>query len=79
MKPAAIGACIGVLSSCPGNRHRSLGRMLAFGLIGAALGFGCGIAWENRYLAKSIARAAKRGIERTRDEHWLEGHPIDYA
>jgi hypothetical protein len=48
-------------------------------MAGAALGFCAGWAWENRYLAKSIGRSTLRNIERAREEHWLENHPIDYA
>jgi len=53
--------------------------VLAFGLLGSAIGFGAGIAWQDRRLAASVARGALRNIGRVRDEHWLEGHPIDYA
>jgi len=79
LRPAALGACIGVLGTCPGNRHKSTSKVLAFGLLGSAIGFGAGIAWENRRFAASVARGAFRNIGRVRDEHWLEGHPIDYA
>jgi hypothetical protein len=79
LKPAALGACIGVLGSCPGNRHKSILRVLAFGVLGGALGFGAGIVWENRRLAASVAGGALSNIDRVRDEHWLEKHPIDYA
>jgi len=66
-----------VLGGVPGNR--SIGRVLAFGLLGGAIGLGARIVWENRRLAASVARGALRNIERVRDEHWLERHPIDYA
>ena len=79
MTPAALGACLGVLSVFPGNRHRSVGRILAFGLLGGAIGFGAGVAWDNRCLAASVAGGVSRNIDRVRDEHWLEKHPIDYA
>lgn len=79
LKPAAVGLCIGALGSCPGQRHKSIGRVLAFGLLGGAIGFGAGLAWENRRLAAGVARGALRNIDKVRDEHWLEKHPIDYA
>jgi hypothetical protein len=79
LMPAAIGACIGVLGSCPANRDKSIVRLLAFGLLGGAIGFGTGFAWRNRRLAASVAGGALRNIGRVRDEHWLEQHPIDYA
>jgi hypothetical protein len=79
LKPAALGACLGVLSGFPGNRRRSVARVLGLGLLGGAIGFGAGVVWENRRLAASVARGALRNIDRVRDEHWLERHPIDYA
>jgi len=78
-KPAALGAYIGLLGTCPGNRHNSFARVFAFGLLGGAIGFGTSVAWENRRLAASVTHAALRNAGRARDEHWLERHPIDYA
>jgi len=79
LTPAAIGACIGVLGGCPGNREKSIVRLLAFSLLGGAIGFSAGLAWGNRRLAASVARGALRNMDRACDEHWLEKHPIDYA
>jgi hypothetical protein len=79
LKPATFGACLGVLGGFPGNRHESVGRMLAFGLLGSAIGFCAGVVWENRRLAASVASGALRNIDRVRDEYWLDRHPIDYA
>lgn len=79
LKPAVLGACLGVLGGFPGNRDKSIGRVLAFGLLGGAIAFGASIIWENRRLAVSVARGALRNIDQVRDEHWLEKHPIDYA
>ena len=78
-EPAAIGACIGLLGSYSGNGRRSISRAFAYSLLGGALGFGAGVAWESRRLTASVARGALRNIDRVRDEHWFEGHPIDYA
>jgi len=78
-KPAAIGACIGLLGSHPGNRHKSMGRAFACGVLGGVIGFGAGIVWNSRRLTASVANGALRNIGRVRDEHWLERHPIDYA
>jgi hypothetical protein len=50
LKPAVVGARIGVLGSYPGHRHRSIGRALAFGFAGWAIGLGAGVAWETRGL-----------------------------
>jgi hypothetical protein len=76
-KPAAIGAGVGVLG-CSGSR-KSIGRVLAFGLLGGAVGFSAGVVWQNRRLVASTARGAWRRIDKVRDERWLEKHPIDYA
>lgn len=78
-EPAAIGACIGLLGSYSGNGHRSISRAFAYGFLGGAIGFGAAVAWKSRHLTASVARGALRNIDRVRDEHWFEGHPIDYA
>lgn len=79
LKPAALGACIGVLGSYAGYRQKSITRTLACGLLGGAIGLGAGLAWESRCLTASVAGSALRNIGRVRDEHWLARHPIDYA
>jgi len=79
LKPAVLGACLGVLGSCPGSRQKSISRALAYGLLGGAIGLGAGVAWESRRLTASAAGCALRNIGRVRDEHWLNKHPIDYA
>jgi hypothetical protein len=76
--PAAIGTCIGVLGSAA-KQKRPVGRVLAFGLVGGAIGFGLGIAWESRHLTMTAVSSALKKISRVCDEHWLERHPIDYA
>jgi len=77
-EPAAIGACIGLVGSYPGNPP-SIRRAFGYGILGGAIGFGAGIAWESRHLTASVARGALRNVDRVRDEHWFEAHPIDYA
>ncbi len=79
LKPAAIGACIGVLGSCSGYRQKSIVRTLVYGLLGGVIGLGAGIAWESRCLTASVASGALRNIARVRDERWLTRHPINYA
>ncbi len=78
-KPAVLGACVGALAGYPGNRHKSTSRMFAFGILGATFGFVTGVAWESRGFTVSVARGALRNMEKVRDAHWLETHPIDYA
>lgn len=79
LRPAALGACLGVLGSYPGSRQKSLGKVLAFGLVGGAIGFGAGVVWESRRLVASAAGGALRNIGKVRDEQWLIRNPIDYA
>lgn len=79
LKPAAFGLCLGVLGGYPANRFQSRSKTVAFGLLGGVIGFGLGMAWESRRLAASVALAAFGNIEKVREEHWLEKHPIDYA
>jgi hypothetical protein len=79
LKPAALGACLGVLGSYPGSREKSISRALAYGLLGGVIGFGAGVAWESRHLTASAACGALRNVGKVRDEHWLTKHPIDYA
>ena len=78
-KPAALAACIAIVGGCPGSRHRSVSRMVAYGFLGGAIGFGTALAWKSRHLTASVTDGAWRNIGRVRDEHWLEKHPIDYA
>ena|ERR1700751_5036307 len=75
---AAIGVGIGLLGAFSANQHRSA-RALAYGVLGGAIGFGAGVAWESRYFGASVFSGALKNMSRTRDEHWLEKHPIDYA
>lgn len=77
LKPAMVGACIGVLASFPKNR--SVGKTLGWGLLGAAIGLGTGFAWKSRRLTASVADGVLKNVSHVRDEHWLEKHPIDYA
>jgi len=77
--PAALGVCIGILGSHPGNGYRSGRRAFAYGVLGGVIGFGAGMAWGSRHLAASVTAGALRNVGRTRDEHWLERNPIDYA
>jgi len=77
--PAVLGMCIGALGSYSGYRQKSIVRTLAFGLVGAVIGLGAGLAWESRRLTASAAESALKNIGRARDEHWLAKHPIDYA
>jgi hypothetical protein len=77
--PAVLGACLGMIGVHPRVRRKSTTLSLAYGVLGGVVGFGAGVAWETRRLAVTVAHGAMRNMERVRDEHWLESHPIDYA
>ncbi|MGC1649678.1 MAG: hypothetical protein WA741_27960 [Candidatus Sulfotelmatobacter sp.] len=77
--PALIGAYLGAFGGSLGSRRRQPSRAVAFGLLGGAIGFGAGLAWQNREISASVASSAWKRIKQTRDEHWFEKNPIDYA
>lgn len=77
--PAAVGACVGVLTGCPNSGTRSAKKILAAGLFGGLIGLTAGVVWQTRFLAASVAGGAFAKIDKVRDEHWLEQNPIDYA
>ena len=75
LSPALVGACVGVIGSRTGARNNSPVRMVAFATVGWLLGFTVGLAWESRRLTASLVYGARKGINKVRDEHWLETHP----
>ncbi len=78
--PALVGTFLGVLvGGCLTNGRRSPARTLAFGLLGGAIGFGAGMIWESRDFTTSVVAGAWKNVSKTRDEHWFEKNPIDYA
>jgi len=79
LAPAVVGACVGAVGGYLGNGRRSRTRALAGGLLGVVVGLGAGLLWENRQLTASVASGAWKNINKTRDEHWFEKNPIDYA
>jgi hypothetical protein len=74
--PAVVGALVGILS---GLTQKQRARACVYGLLGGAIGFSAGFVWESRRLTASIANGAWKEIGKTRDEHWFEKNPIDYA
>ena len=76
---AAIGACIGLLRSQFAEKRDRPAKALALGAIGSVLGFCVGFGWKTRKVTSSVAHSTARELRRTRDEHWLELNPIDYA
>lgn len=78
MVPTMLGACLGWLGGYLQNR-RSSRKALVCALLGGAIGFGASVLWENRELTASVASGAWKSISKTRDAHWFEQNPIDYA
>lgn len=76
--PTIVGACLGWLGGYLQNR-RAKNRAFVCGLLGGAIGFGTSLIWENRKLTARAATGAWKSINKTRDEHWIEKNPIDYA
>jgi hypothetical protein len=79
LRPAVVGACLGTLGGYLGNGRRSPVRAFACGLLGGVIGFSAGMIWDSRQLTASVASGAWKKIGKTRDEHWFEKNPIDYA
>jgi len=77
--PTVIGACFGAAAGYLGNGRRSGARALAYGFVGGVIGFGAGVLWESREFTASVASGAWKSISKTRDEHWFDKNPIDYA
>ena len=77
--PAVIGACLGGVGGYLWNGRRSKTTSVVCALLGGAIGFGAGVIWDSRHLTASVASEAWKRIGKTRDEHWFEKNPIDYA
>lgn len=77
--PAAIGALAGASTASLNTNRRSGYRALVGGLVGTAVGLGCGFALASRGLTGVAARGAMRKMDAVRDARWLELNPIDYA
>jgi hypothetical protein len=78
MGPTVLGACLGLFGGWLENR-RSKGSALVGAFLGGVIGLGAGLAWQNRKLTASVASGAWKSISKTRDAHWFDKNPIDYA
>lgn len=76
---ALLGAGVGVLCSYCGNKRKLTRESVAFGALGGIAGMLIGLGWSTRHLTNDLANGAMKNVKNTRDEHWLERHPIDYA
>lgn len=79
LAPAAVGAYLGLVGGCLSRGRRTTGKVLACTLLGGAIGFGAGLLWDSRQFTRSVASGAWKRLNKTRDDHWLKKHPIDYA
>jgi len=77
--PAIFGACLAGLGSCARRRHGSVSQTVMPTLVGGAISFALVMAWNSRKLTASALASAFKKINKVRDEHWFERHPIDYA
>lgn len=78
MVPTMLGACLGWFGGYLNNR-RSRSRAVICAFLGGTIGFGASVIWENREVTASAASGAWKSINKTRDAHWFEKNPIDYA
>jgi uncharacterized protein YcfJ len=77
--PAMLGAAVGILASRP-NKNQNAGYQTAVGgLVGGAIGFCAGVAWESRQVTGAMARHAVSNVNVVRDARWLEKNPVAYG
>jgi hypothetical protein len=80
LKFSTAAACLGTGLAFVTKAHRKKALdTVAFAIAGAAFGFAAGVTWESRRFLASMTRQAIKDVNATRDEHWLEKNPIDYA
>lgn len=77
--PAALGAVVGACCGYLASHRRSAGRAMGGSILGGTIGFSTGLIWESRELTASVGTSVRESVQHTRDEHWFEKHPIDYA
>jgi hypothetical protein len=77
--PSAIGAIVGACCGYLATDRRSAARALGGAIVGGMAGFSAGMLWETRDLTASVGSCVRKSVQRTRDEHWFEKNPIDYA
>jgi len=77
--PGVAAASLGVVAGYWASKRKPAHSAVAFGLLGAVIGFAAGMAWSTRRVTGGIARGAIKKMDATRDAHWLTKHPVDYA
>lgn len=78
-KAAAAGAIIGSIGFYASDDRKRTKSAVVGGFVGAFLGMGYGVAWNARHALGGAATGAVKNINVTRDQHWLERHPVTYA
>ncbi|MFZ0733870.1 MAG: hypothetical protein WAM79_16225 [Candidatus Sulfotelmatobacter sp.] len=79
LAPAIVGACLGALGGYLESRGRSKRTAVVGAFVGGAVAFGAGVIWESRRFTANVASNSWKSVDKTRDEHWFERNPIDYA
>jgi hypothetical protein len=78
--PAVVGACAGALGTQFSNKQKSMNGLTVVGaLLGAAVGFCTGLAWNTRHVTGTLAQAAVKATGPVRDAHWLARNPVNYG
>jgi hypothetical protein len=78
--PAVVCACAGALGTQLGNKQKSVNGFTVLGaLVGAAVGFCTGLAWNTRHVTGTLAQGALKATEPLRDARWLARHPVNYG
>ena len=77
--PGVTAATLGLATGYWLSKRKPAQSAVAFGLLGAVIGFAGGMAWGTRHLAGGMARGAIGKMNVARDAHWLAKHPVDYA
>ena len=76
---SVTAASFGVVAGYWASKRKPAHNAVAFGLLGAVIGFAAGMAWGTRHVTGGIARGAIKKMDSARDAHWLAKHPVDYA
>jgi len=77
--PALAGIGVGVLVGYFANRKKPASGVIAGSLIGGAVGFGAGVAWQTRQLSTGVAKGAIHGMREASDSHWLDKNPVNFG
>ncbi len=76
---AAVGVMAGAIVGVLTDDRKPVRGVVTGGLLGAVLGFAGSFAWKTRPLTSSMLHGAGKRIGTTRDQHWLEKHPVNYG